>query len=61
MDINELLARLEKAQATLGVMKTAAEKDLFGIHEEARLAGKLEGVSLAISYVREFKKFNDGN
>jgi hypothetical protein len=61
MTIDDLIERLEKARGTLNAMKEAASKDQFGIHEEMRLAGKLDGVTLALSYVKDYKKFNDGN
>jgi len=56
MTFNEYKERLEKARATLAAMRDAAAKDLFGIHEETRLAGKLEGVTLALSYLREYER-----
>lgn len=62
MTFTDLMDRLEKAQKTLLKMKNEAARDqLVGIYEETRLAGKLEGVSLAISYLREYQKFNETN
>jgi hypothetical protein len=59
MMLNELLERLEKARFAL--IKLKSEAALYNESEETRLAGKLEGVSLAISYLREYERFNDGN
>lgn len=54
--MDELIKRLERAVVTLKELKAEKEKDLFGVHEEFRLAGKLEGVQLALSYAREQKR-----
>lgn len=68
MTFTELMERFEKAQKSLIQLKN--EKALFsdteGMEsyfslEEARLNGKLEGISLAISYLREYERVNDRN
>ena len=59
MTFTDLMERLEKAQKTLLEMKNEAARDIFGVHEETRLAGKLEGISLAISYLREYEKYGN--
>ena len=52
--IQETLSRLWKAKATLMEMK----KDAFVEHEIYRLAGKIEGVALAISFLEEEERTN---
>ena len=52
-DLGDYQQRLERAVEKLKELKAEVSKDIFGIQEETRLAGKIEGVQLAISYLRD--------
>lgn len=55
-DINAVIERLEKAKITLGKVRQGCLKDdptYADTFEARRLSGKIEGVDLALSYLRE--------
>ncbi len=51
----DLVARLDAAAAKLTVMADEARAD-GDTQRQARLRGKVEGVNLALSYVREIER-----